>query len=91
MLDKADVYQVIENNMRLVMGALPEKDFDPALSILDHGANSLELVEIVSRTMRELQVRVPRARLNRVETIDELADEIVEASARRGGDGISAE
>jgi acyl carrier protein len=86
MIDKADVYQVIENNMRLVIGALPERDFDPSLSILDHGANSLELVEIVSRTMRELQVRVPRSRLNRVETIDELADEIVLAS-KRGSSG----
>ena len=43
----------------------------------DHGANSLEMIEIVSRTMRQLKVKVPRVRLNRVNNIDELANEFV--------------
>lgn len=78
MLTKTDVLNAIQNNMRLVMEEFDT--FEPHLSMLDHGANSLELVEIVSRTMRELSVKVPRVRLNRVTNIDELADEFVRAA-----------
>ncbi len=78
MLTRIDVLNAIRNNMLLVMEEEFDADaFDPALSMHDLGANSLEMVEIVSRTMRELNVKVPRVRLNRVTNIDELADEFM--------------
>ena len=38
------------------------------------GANSLDIVEVVSCSMRELKVKVPRAELNKLTNIDELVD-----------------
>lgn len=81
MLTKTDVLNAIQNNMSLVMEEFDANGFEPSQSMLDHGANSLEIVEIVSRTMRELNVKVPRVRLNRVNNIDELADEFVHAAS----------
>jgi acyl carrier protein len=77
MLTKIDVLNAIKKNMSFVLEEFDETTFDPLQSMLDHGANSLEIVEIVSRTMRELEVKVPRLRLNRVNNIDELANEFV--------------
>lgn len=47
---------------------------DATRSMKDLGANSLDIVEVVSRTMRELKIKVPRAELSTVDTIDGLVD-----------------
>ncbi len=40
----------------------------------DMGANSLDIVEVVSCSMRELKVKVPRSELAQLQNIDELVD-----------------
>jgi len=50
------------------------KSLDTSKSLRDYGASSLDLFEIVSELMRELRVKVPRSELNKVGTIDGLAD-----------------
>ena len=47
---------------------------DTSLSMKDVGANSLDIVEVVSSTMRELRVRAPREALDQVKTIDAFVD-----------------
>lgn len=52
-------------------------DLDPAevntsLSMKDLGANSIDIVEVVSSSMRELRIKVPRKELNGLKNIDEL-------------------
>lgn len=53
---------------------------DPSRSMKDYGANSLDLVEVVSATMRELRVKIPRAALGKVNNIDGLVDLIWETA-----------
>lgn len=55
------------------------EDLDPAIvegkkSMKDYGANSLDIVEVVSASMRELKIKVPRAELNKLTDIDGLVD-----------------
>ena len=38
----------------------------------DYGANSLDIVEVVSGAMRELKVKVPRTELNKLTNVDGL-------------------
>ena len=38
----------------------------------DYGANSLDIVEVVSGAMRELKVKVPRSELNKLTNVDGL-------------------
>ena len=41
-------------------------------SMKDYGANSLDIVEVVSGAMRELKVKVPRTELNKLTNLDGL-------------------
>ncbi|WGK68646.1 phosphopantetheine-binding protein [Candidatus Haliotispira prima] len=56
------------------------EDIDPNKSMKDYGANSLDIIEVVSCTMRELKIKVPRAELADITTIDQLADKFVEVA-----------
>lgn len=49
-------------------------EIDPTKSMRDLGANSLDIVEVVSASMRELKVKVPRSELNKLENINQLVD-----------------
>ena len=45
----------------------------------DLGINSLDIVEVVSASMRELKVKVPRSELSKLTNIDGLVDMLYEA------------
>jgi polyketide biosynthesis acyl carrier protein len=49
-------------------------------SMMELGANSLDIVEIVSNTMRELKAKVPRDQLAQLKTIGELAAKMAECA-----------
>lgn len=62
-----------------VDGLTPDK-VDPKKSMKDMGANSLDIVEVVSSSMRELKVKVPRSQLNTLTNINGLVDLLYETS-----------
>ncbi|MDY6834836.1 MAG: phosphopantetheine-binding protein [Chloroflexota bacterium] len=49
---------------------------DPLKSMRDYVSDSLDVVEVVSCTMRELKIRVPRSELADIGTINELAGKL---------------
>lgn len=49
-------------------------EVDASRSLQDYGASSLDLVELVSVTMRELKVKVPRSELGKISNLDGLVD-----------------
>jgi len=53
-------------------------DLDPSKPMKDYGANSLDIIEVVSTSMRELNIKIPRAELANITTLDQLADKFVE-------------
>ncbi len=55
---------------------------DTSQSMKDIGVNSLDIVEIVSRSMRELKVKIPRSELNKLENIDGLVDVLHNATEK---------
>ena len=74
MLEREAVLQVVLKNFRRHVEGLEGRDLDPGRSMLDLGASSLDVVEIVSDSMRELQVRVPRTELAGLKNINGLVD-----------------
>jgi acyl carrier protein len=46
-------------------------------TFMDYGANSLDIVEIVSGSMRELKVKIPRTELSDIKNIAGLVDKFV--------------
>ena len=77
-MDKAGVLKVIYAIILENLDDVSEDQIDPARSMKDYGANSLDIVEIVSCSLRELKIKVPRAELNNIENIDQLAEKFME-------------
>jgi acyl carrier protein len=74
MLTREKVLDVVLHHLRETVEELEDVDIDPSRSMKDLGANSLDMVEVVSCSMRELKVKIPRSELNSLENIDQLVD-----------------
>jgi acyl carrier protein len=81
-LTRDEVIAVIIKHVTLNIDGVAAADIDPSKSMKDYDASSLDMVEIVSATMRELRVSVPRTELARLRSINELADVLVAAANR---------
>jgi acyl carrier protein/polyketide biosynthesis acyl carrier protein len=73
-MTKDEVISVIKKHILDNLEDLEENEIDPAKSMKDYGADSLDIIEVVSCSMRELKIKIPRSELADVETIDHLAD-----------------
>jgi len=73
-ISREAVLAIVKKHMSLIIDGLDTETIDPTKSVVDFGANSLDIVEIVSCSMRELKVKVPRAELTRLHSINELVD-----------------
>lgn len=77
-MDKSHIYEVIKKHLLENVEDLQEADIDPQKSMKDYGANSLDIIEVVSCAMRELNIKIPRSELAEIKTIDELTNKFVE-------------
>ncbi len=75
---KEDVIEIIKANLKENLHDVDIEEITPESSMRDYGANSLDIIEVVSATMRQLEIRVPRSELSQVENIDQLADKFME-------------
>ncbi len=72
-MKKTQVLEIIVKNIRENLEDLQE-EIDPKRSMIDYGANSLDIVEIVSQSIRDIGIKVPRTELMNLKSIDELAE-----------------
>lgn len=79
--DRDSIRRALVGNLRRVIARAPESVDDQQSLRTDFGADSLQVVEIVSRTMRELKIRIPRTELATAKSISDLIDLFV-ASAQ---------
>jgi len=73
-MTKGDIYAVVKKHLIRTVDGVQESDIEPSKSLKDMGANSLDIVEIVSISMRELKVKVPRSELAKLTNLGELVD-----------------
>ncbi len=76
--NKEQIIEIISRNLEQNLHDIDGKAVSPTSSMRDYGANSLDIIEVVSASMRELEIRVPRSELTQVENIEELADKFLE-------------
>ncbi len=74
MMTRDQILGVVKKHLLETIDDLEESQVDPSLSMKDLGANSLDIVEVVSRSMRELRIKVPRSELSKLTNIDGLVD-----------------
>jgi len=77
-MTREEVAAVIKKHILDNLEDLEENDINTAKSMKDFGANSLDIIEVVSCSMRELKIKIPRAELADVITIDQLTDKFME-------------
>ncbi|MEI8257710.1 MAG: phosphopantetheine-binding protein [Deltaproteobacteria bacterium] len=73
-MTRDEVYVIVKKYLLEGVEDLKEDMIDPEKSMKDLGANSLDIVEVVSRAMRELKVKVPRSELSKLSNINALVD-----------------
>lgn len=72
-MTKEEVFDVLKKHiLDQLEDEVEEEDIDPEKSMLDLGANSLDIVEIVTNTMRELKIKIPRDELAKINNISGL-------------------
>jgi acyl carrier protein len=82
-MSREQIVAVLKSNMeRIIEGARGREVRDSDSLVADFGADSLEIVEVVSRTMKELKIKVPRVELSEPKNIGELVSLFERAAAR---------
>ena len=71
-MTREHVQAVVAKHLANAVDGLDPATIDPNQSMIDYGANSLDIVEVVSGAMRELEVKVPRAALNKLKNMNDL-------------------
>lgn len=73
-MQREAVHTVVVKHLCEAVDGLSPEGVDASKSMKDLGANSLDIVEIVSSSMRELKIKIPRAELAKLTTLDGLID-----------------
>jgi len=73
-MNRDDVQKVVVKHLVDAVDGLKADGIDPKRSMKDLGANSLDIVEVVSSSMRELKVKIPRSELAKLTNLEQLVD-----------------
>lgn len=77
-MDKDEIVALLTEELAEQLDDVEEEELEPDLSMRDFGANSLDVIEVVTSVMRQLDIKIPRSQLADIETINGLADKFVE-------------
>jgi acyl carrier protein len=71
---KEEMFDVITTNMQTIIEGARGKEITPQHSMRDFGADSLEVVEVVSRTMKQCRRKIKRTDLAQAKSLGDLLD-----------------
>lgn len=80
-MKKEEVVQLLMKNLKLVIPEFEDETVDTSLSYKDLGVSSLELVEIVAVTSKEMGVKLSPTALASVKTTEDLTQVLMAAKA----------
>ncbi len=73
-MSRDHVQQTVLKYLTRAVDGLDPATVDCGRSMKELGANSIDIVEVVSSSMRELRIKIPRAELNTLKNVDDLVD-----------------
>ena len=73
-MTRDEILTIVKQNLADAVEDLDPAKIDSSRSMKELGATSLDIVEVVSRSMRQLRVKVPRSELSKLKDMDELVD-----------------
>ena len=80
-MTRDEMMAVIKSNINLVIEGAAGRDIVESDSMVDYGADSLEIVEVVSRAMKQMKIKVPRTELSTAKSLSDLLDLFEKAQA----------
>jgi acyl carrier protein len=80
-MTRADIFQVVKANITRIVEDVDAAAISERVSMSELGADSLQVVEVVSRSMKELKLKVPRTELSKAQTLKDLLDLFQRAAA----------
>ena len=82
-MTRQEIFVVVRNNIEKVIEAARGKEITEQMSMRDFNADSLEIVEVVSRSMKELKIKVPRTELSTAKNIGDLVSLLEKHAAKQ--------
>lgn len=73
-MTREEIQNVVVKYLARAVDTIDPATVDTSRSMKDLGANSLDIVEVVSSSMRELRIKIPRSELNKLTDVDGLVD-----------------
>jgi polyketide biosynthesis acyl carrier protein len=80
-MTREEMMVVIVRNIQEIIEGARGREILESHSMRDFGADSLEIVEVVSRSMKELRLKVPRTDLSTAKNLSDLLDLFEKAAA----------
>jgi acyl carrier protein len=81
-MNREQIFAVVRGHIvQIVDGVKPDMVRED-VSMRDLGADSLQVVEVVSRSMKELRLKIPRTELSRAKNLHDLVDLFEQAANR---------
>ena len=77
-MTREEVLQVVLKHIAENVDGVDKATIDPRKTMAEYDASSLDIVEIVSASMRDLQLSIPRTELAKLQNIDQLVDLLTE-------------
>jgi len=76
-MKKEKIVKIIKKHIVDNVDEVDIKELDENAAMKDFGANSLDIIEVVSGSMRELKIKIPRTELADITTINDLAEKFM--------------
>jgi acyl carrier protein len=73
-LTRDEMFAVVVSNIQQIVEGTKGIEIKETDSMRDYGADSLEIVEVVSRSMKDLKIKVPRTELSGAQSLKDLLD-----------------
>ena len=73
-MTRAQMFEAVKVNIERIVEEAAGREITEDTSMVDLGADSLQIVEVVSRSIKELRIKVPRTELASARTVKDLLD-----------------
>ncbi len=81
-MSRDEIFSVVRSNVQAIIEGANGKEILETNSMRDYGADSLEIVEVVSRSMKQLRIKVARTELMDAKNLKDLVDIFERAASR---------
>jgi acyl carrier protein len=80
-MTREEMFSVVKDQIHTIIEGSKGKEVLETQSMRDFGADSLEMVEVISRSMKQLKIKVPRTELSGARNLKDLLDLFEKAAA----------